>query len=122
MLRKNVYTRYAEAFTGDNNFRFQEASLGDSHSGHMFVLWLNESEKRKKLMDLLEVDGIQTSVHYNPIHLEPYYRNEFGYGPGTYLNAELIGASAVSLPTYPGLSITEQDYVIDKVKTAIKNC
>jgi dTDP-4-amino-4,6-dideoxygalactose transaminase len=53
-------------------------------------------------------------VHYIPVHLQPYYRS-LGWKKGDFPAAESYYDSCLSLPMYPILSETEQDYVIEKV-------
>jgi dTDP-4-amino-4,6-dideoxygalactose transaminase len=102
-------------FAQSNHYRNQKQHDDKIHSGHMYVLWLNKPEERDGLIKHLNSNGIQVSVHYNPVHLEPYYKKEFGYKEGNFPNAEYIGAGAVSLPTYPSLTKEDQDYIANQV-------
>jgi len=106
--RKAVYANYINMFSGSEDYRFQKSSELSEHSGHMFVLWLTDTAKREGLVEYLSKHEIQSSVHYNPVHLEPYYRETFGYVQGDFPAAEKIGAGAISLPTYPQLEFDEQ--------------
>ncbi len=114
-LRRSVYMNYLDLFKDMTEVRFQKLGVDHTHSGHMFVLWLSDASKRASLIDFLKRSGVECSVHYNCVHLEPYYQATFGFGVGQYPNAEKIGFSAVSLPTYPSLDISEQRYIYDKV-------
>ena len=57
--------------------------------------------------------GLQ--VHYIPIHLQPYYRKNFGYAIGDFPKAELFYEREVSLPIYPDLNKNDLEYVLDKL-------
>lgn len=110
-LRKKVYEKYTELFSNSDYCRFQETKSEAVHSGHMFVLWLNDPLTRGALVDFLYNRGVATSVHYNPVHLEPYYSRVHGFRIGDFPAAEAIGAAAVSLPTYPSLTLEEQEFI-----------
>jgi dTDP-4-amino-4,6-dideoxygalactose transaminase len=86
--------------------------VGNSiHACHLFVIWVkNRDEIRKKLLE----KGIQTSIHYQPIHQEPYYRKFIDYKLPL---AEKMGREVISLPTYPDL---DTDYIIKTINEAIE--
>lgn len=43
---------------------------------------------RKKIFEELEKEGLGVQVHYLPLHLQPFYRNKFGYKKGDLPIAE----------------------------------
>ena len=55
-------------------------------------------------------------MHYIPIHLQPYYKNRYGYGRGDFPVAEKYYDNALSLPLYPTLTDSEHEEVISLVK------
>ena len=60
----------------------------------------------------LKLAGIGAQVHYIPVHLQPYYRKNFGYKAGGYPIAEKYYQQCLSLPLYPAMTDREVDYVI----------
>lgn len=54
-------------------------------------------------------------MHYIPIHLQPYYKS-MGFKAGDFPNAETYYDRAISLPLYVGLTESDQNYVIAKLK------
>lgn len=80
-----------------------------------FHLYVAKFERRKKLYEFLRCKNIYTQVHYIPIHLQPYYRQRFGYKHGDYPIAEEYYSKALSLPLYPRLTDQEQNYVIENI-------
>ena len=66
-------------------------------------------------MDELRQKGVNTQVLYIPIHLQPWYRSTYGYGPGKCPVAENFYRHALSLPLYPAMSDAEVDQVINAV-------
>lgn len=60
--------------------------------------------------------GIETQVHHPAIHLEPYYRQRFGYKEGDFPNAEAFGASVVTLPLFSTMATDDVRRVVEAVK------
>ena len=63
---------------------------------------------RREFIELLKQHHISTSVHFIPLHLHPYYRDNFGYQPEDFPNASAAFDHIVSLPIYP--KMTERMY------------
>ena len=90
----------------------------DGHSAfHLFVILVGDDSQinRSKLFELLRGAGILVNVHYIPIYLQPYYRRR-GFDVGYLPITEQYYSRAISLPLHAGLSCTDQDYVIQKVR------
>lgn len=109
--RQNIFDAYVQGFQGRSSIGFPAYETQSGHSGHLFVVWV-DLKKRDRIRKLLEDKGVSTSIHYEPIHLEPYYRKAFGFKEGDYPVAEKMGAATISLPTFSLLKKKEQDYVI----------
>ncbi len=55
------------------------------------------------------------NVHYVPVHLHPYYRDRFSFGPGLCPVAEAAYEKILSLPLYPSMEDRDADDVIAAV-------
>ena len=75
---------------------------------------------RNDFMEALREKKIGTSVHFIPLHLHPYYRDNFGYKPGDFPVASAVYARIVSLPIFPKMSDHDIDRVIDAVRATVK--
>lgn len=113
--RQAVFRRYREAFAHHLGIRMPQAPPDSVHAAHLFALWV-DPERRDALRRHLSRRGIQTSIHYEPIHLEPYYRARFGFKDGDFPIAEALGAATVTLPTYSTLSLARQRHVIRSIR------
>ena len=76
---------------------------------------------RDRFIEELEQRGVSASVHFIPLHLQPYYRNQFGYKPGDLPQAEREYARCLSLPIYPSMSDEEIEYVIHAVSDVVQH-
>lgn len=112
--REEVFKRYREAFEGKLNFPKQVPN--STHACHMFIIWVDPKKRDLIREQLLEL-GIETSIHYPPIHLEPYYK-KLGFRKGSFPIAERLGASTITLPTY-ALTRKQQDYIVKGVLSCV---
>ena len=55
----------------------------------------------------MRAEKIGVNVHYLPVHLQPFYRREFGYKKGDYPRAERYYERAITLPIFP--KMTDKD-------------
>jgi len=107
--RNEIADNYKNAF--NKKLKFQDLKSGDLNAHHLFVIEVNE---RKKLYDFLRTHNIFSQIHYIPLHTLPYYKN-IGYNKANLKNAENYYNKCISLPMYPSLTNTEQEFVIAKV-------
>ena len=69
-------------------------------------------EDRDRLHDELAAEGIQTLSHYPvPIHLQKAYR-DLGHKPGDFPAAEMLAATELSLPLYPGMTEEQIQHIV----------
>ncbi|MCG3148397.1 MAG: UDP-4-amino-4-deoxy-L-arabinose--oxoglutarate aminotransferase [Verrucomicrobiae bacterium] len=86
---------------------------------HLYVLQLDFSKlgkTRTQVMNELRQQGIGTQVHYIPVHLQPYYRNKYGYSAGKCPVAEAYYERCLSLPLYPAMTDADVQRVINAVR------
>lgn len=87
-------------------------------SHHLYAVRLASDIDRSAVFSRLRTAGIGVQVHYIPIHLQPYWRAR-GFAPGDFPHAEAWYRSALSLPLFPAMSETQQDTVVDALKSAL---
>lgn len=84
--------------------------------GHAYHLYVLEVEDRRGLYDYLRSEQIFAQIHYIPVHLMPFYKNQ-GWKEGDLPIAETYYSRCISIPMYPSLTDDEQGYVIEKIKS-----
>lgn len=82
---------------------------GMVHARHIYNVRLPVD--RNEVQRQLSEAGIGTGIHYKPVHLEPYYREKYGFKEGMLPIAEAFGRSTLSLPLSPSLSLEDVDRV-----------
>jgi dTDP-4-amino-4,6-dideoxygalactose transaminase len=89
---------------------FRDAPDGSSH--HLFPILLKDPAGRADFMAALSRQGIQTSIHYPPVHLFSYYQGLWEEGHQHRLPlTEEIASRLVTLPLYPSLTMAQLDTV-----------
>jgi dTDP-4-amino-4,6-dideoxygalactose transaminase len=63
------------------------------------------------VFEALRAAGLGVNLHYIPVHLQPYYREQ-GFKDGDFPQAERYFSEAISLPLYPDLTDAEQEEVV----------
>jgi dTDP-4-amino-4,6-dideoxygalactose transaminase len=61
-----------------------------------------------------------TSVHFIPLHLHPYYRDNYGYSPKDFPVASAVFERIISLPIYPKMTEADIQRIIEVVTTVIQ--
>ncbi len=102
---------------------FQRVDDAANHAWYMFAVILNEEQaglSRDKLVQRLRDEGIEADVSWpTPIHLQPYYRQTFGFKEGDYPISEMICKTVFQLPIQPFLSEEEVHRVVSTLKNTL---
>ncbi|MBM3702112.1 MAG: UDP-4-amino-4,6-dideoxy-N-acetyl-beta-L-altrosamine transaminase [Actinobacteria bacterium] len=85
-------------------------------SWHIYYIRLKDSRRRKIIFVKLRKNNVGVQVHYIPIHLQPYYKKNFGYKVGDYPKAEEYYKSTITLPLFPKMIDSEIRCVVNIIK------
>ncbi|MFB6274118.1 MAG: DegT/DnrJ/EryC1/StrS family aminotransferase [Salinibacter sp.] len=72
-------------------------------------------DARDQLMRHLQDAGIGCAPYFPAIHLQPYYRDRFGFAPGDFPICERIAARTLALPFYSGLTPEQSEYIAEVI-------
>ena len=99
-----------------------DAPPGDTHAWHLFVIRLQDDAKvtRDEVIQALSDAGIGTSVHYVPLHRQPYWRDRYGLTPEQFPVAEHSYQRMLSIPLFTAMSDDEQARVIAALKACVR--
>jgi dTDP-4-amino-4,6-dideoxygalactose transaminase len=96
---------------------FSKMNAKIKSSYHIFPIILDEGIARDKVLHQLREKGIQTSIHYPPIHKFTYHREILG---DIFLNiTEKVGMCEITLPLFPGMKDSDVNYVSESVKEVV---
>lgn len=87
---------------------------------HLFPVILPEKTNRDEFMRRMKDQGIQTSVHYPPIHqFEDFSKS--GMSATRLPVTEEVALREVTLPLYPNLDSADIELIVDEVHAALGN-
>jgi perosamine synthetase len=114
--RGDVAAWYATRLSAIDGVRLPTVSPRTSRmSWFVYVIRLDEDVDRADLMQRLSGDGIPTRPYFVPIHLQPYYRERYGYAEGDFPVTERVAASTLALPFFTSMDESQVDYVCDRL-------
>lgn len=119
--RNAIAKRYHEELADCDFFELPphlgfDADGDDVHSYHLFTIRCCSPEVRKALHAYLRENNIFAQIHYVPVHMHPYYRNNFGFKEGDFPEAEKFYQGELSLPMYHSMTEEEQSFVIETIR------
>ncbi|RIA55385.1 DegT/DnrJ/EryC1/StrS family aminotransferase [Dichotomicrobium thermohalophilum] len=115
--RKALTRRYEERLADCPSMTLPFTDRIDDAGHHIMPIVLKDARSRTAFREALKARGIQTSVHYPPVHLFTHYRKrcpEQGPLPKTLD----VAAREVTLPLHPLLSDADVDTICDEVLSA----
>jgi len=88
---------------------------------HPYSLYIIKIDKnRDSFANELLDSGIQTALHYIPLHLLSYYKTKYSLRVNDFPVALRVYQQVLSLPIYPSMSDKEINFVIKKLKEIAK--
>jgi perosamine synthetase len=89
---------------------------------HIYVIKLkleNLKWNRDQIFEALHKEGIGVNVHYMPIHLHPYYKNNLNTYEGMMPIAEKVYKQIITLPLFPLMTNKDIDDVVQAITKII---
>ena len=118
--RKEIAELYSEELKDLSGVTLPISKEGVKHSWHLYVIRIDKDVvgiSRNKFIDKLTEAEIGTSVHYTPLHMHPYYIENFNFKADDFPVALKLFEEVISLPIYPLMTDLEVIRVCDSIKT-----
>jgi perosamine synthetase len=116
--RREIAAAYEQSLGGMRGLILPSVREGVEPAWHLYPIRVDVQElqvNRAEVFRALRAENIGVNVHYIPIHLHPYYREQFGYRGGEYPVAENSYENLISLPMSHGMSDQDASDVIEAV-------
>jgi dTDP-4-amino-4,6-dideoxygalactose transaminase len=75
---------------------------------------------RDRLIEALYAAGIGCSVHYIPLHLQPYWRDRYGLRPAQFPHSQRAYERMLSLPLYTRMTEADVERVAQALRQALR--
>lgn len=119
--REELARRYDQGLR-DLCLRLPEHAPPDElHAWHLYVVRLNDDApvSRDDFINEMAAAGIGTSVHFIPLHVQPYWRDSYSLHPERFPIATRAFNNVVSLPLYTRMTDADQDRVIRTARSLL---
>ncbi|HQU31577.1 MAG: DegT/DnrJ/EryC1/StrS family aminotransferase [Planctomycetia bacterium] len=120
--RRSEMSAYYDSVFGDLPVVLPpKAPEGDIHAWHLYVLRLSDKApvSRDRFIEMMAEKGIGCSVHFIPLHIQPYWRDTYNLKPQDFPNALHLFERAVSLPLYTKMSEKDLKRVVEAVRNIL---
>ncbi len=118
--RERVAQRYNQLLQGVDGVQIPYISPATTRiSWFLYVVRLSPEVDRSLVMEALAAKGIPTRPYFKPIHLQPFYRKEFGYGEGLLPITESVSQRTLALPFFGNLEEEAVEYICASLEEAI---
>ncbi len=91
-------------------------------SWFVFVVRLNDEYSqadRDRFLTVLREKGIGCNNYFVPIHLQPFYREQFGFKEGDFPICEALAARTIALPFHARLTEADVERVVRELKVLL---
>lgn len=118
--RRRVANEYRDALRDIPGLELPPELSDREHSWHLFALRIDLgvwTHGRDAFIRGLHERGIGASVHWQPLHMHPYYRETYGLRPDEFPVAAGLWPRLVSLPLFPSMSRDDVQLVADAIRS-----
>jgi perosamine synthetase len=119
--RQKVASEYNKRLSYVNAVKLPYVAPDVQMSWFVYVVRFSDDIDRNSIMSFMQKHGIDCRPYFQPIHLQPFYRDLFGYREGDFPICEHEAKYTLALPFYNNLSISQIDYVVKTLQQAIKS-
>jgi dTDP-4-amino-4,6-dideoxygalactose transaminase len=118
--RKSLWQRYDERLAALHGVRPIPITMPGRHAYHLYVIEIDPAVcARDTLLERMQAGGVGLGIHYEAMHVQPYYAKKYGLRPEDLPNATRASERMLSLPLYPRMSLSDVDRVIETLAAAI---
>jgi len=112
--RAAIAARYTEALAGLPLVTAPQAPEGETHAWHLYPIQVRPEAgvSRDRVIEGLFEAGIGCSVHYIPLHLQPYWRDRYQLSPAQFPHSQQAYERMLSLPIYTRMGDADVDRVV----------
>jgi len=119
-LRAAAAARYTELLVGIERLQLPHPDDGEhKRSWFVYVVRIPRGVDHAGVLDSLASEGIEAG-HYVPcVHLQPYMREQYGFGEGLCPVAEDAADRSVALPFFPAIEAGDQERVVEALRSVL---
>jgi perosamine synthetase len=119
--RAQVAAWYTQRLAGHDLVQVPRVVPSTTHmSWFVYVVRILPPASRDDVMASLAARDIPSRPYFAPIHLQPFYRERFGYNEGDYPVTEYLGRVSLALPFSSVMTESQVDQVCASLHEVLK--
>ncbi len=118
-MRTRIAQRYFANLRDEEHLILPAFDEQNHRAWHIFMVRVKNEQSpvpRDDVITKLAERGVQTSVHFIPLHYFTAYQKLERWKKGDFPVAERIFDGAISLPLFPEMTDAEVDYVCEQLR------
>ena len=121
--RREIVSYYNDHLKDIDRLILPYESRNVNSNFHIYTIQVkkNKNFDRYDLYNYLVKNNIRVMVHYIPVHLLSYFKNQFGYKRGDFPIAEQYYDQTITIPLYPSMSNEDMYRVVELILNFFKN-
>jgi perosamine synthetase len=122
--RREIAERYTRAFRTVPGVIPPSVHADVNPAWHLYPIRVDIAKLaagRGEIFRALRAENIGVNVHYIPVHLHPYYRQQFGHSDGEYPVAEAAYERLISLPMFHGMTDADVEDVVSAFNKVVSH-
>lgn len=116
--RRSIVEQYRRLLAGVAGVRCVPEAMDAGSADHLMVVALPDDVERSSIVQAMAAEGIQTSVHFQPLHHLEWFRQNVDVGIAGVEVAEGVAPTVLSLPLHPRLRARDVERVCDSFISA----
>jgi perosamine synthetase len=117
--RKRVADLYDSALESLEWAKTPRSSPDSEVNWFLYVVRLDDRIDRDQVIRDMADHGVPSRPYFSPIHLQPFFRETFGYRPGAYPVAERVARSTLALPFSSRHDDLEVERVVETLRSSV---
>jgi dTDP-4-amino-4,6-dideoxygalactose transaminase len=129
LRRADAFQRKREALAAQYDAALADLPLrlpprpsgGSTHAWHLYVVQLTGDADidRDEVVARMYAAGIGCSVHYIPLHLQPYWKERYALEQAQFPHSQRLFERGFSLPLYTRMTDADQQRVIEALRSIL---
>ena len=93
------------------------------YNRHTFMLYsilTKDLKQREEIKDALADKGIESRINFPSVHLQPIYKQMFGFQSGSFPISENLSDRILGLPIFFSMKEEQQDQIVNVIREIVK--
>jgi dTDP-4-amino-4,6-dideoxygalactose transaminase len=116
-IRNDIAKKYDNKLKEFNEYLEPLTKIRES-GYHIYIIKLKQFD-RDTVYKMLRDENIGVNVHYKPIHLQPFYLENYNTFEGQCPISEKIYKNIITLPIFPTMNDQDIDDVVNAIKLVV---